>query len=434
MAGPGSITPGIYTPLQLIAGAGLLQNQGIAVPTALTNAVTSYNSLSLISNLMSTIAAAPSYGLSASVVTTLKSLGAGTCPALGASVPTASANTNPLLPTSEPGGFGNLVANNAAMYLGDGEVDKFCQVFQIVSGYRSTTNTLICSAVNATTYLGPTFTTMNDLITGQATGVNLAVKCLGRDLAKSGDLINLAKLEDFGTPTGLLQQISKLAGIKSGTVGVVAAALLDQGLTPKEIVSLCTPDSVNGALGGGAGGGGAGGGGAGGGGAGGGGAGGGGGNGWAALPNGAVDPNELNKLQKKAYPALKNIKGTDLAEVLQILNVFTPNINNLADLLNLQKIFPTSWSSMTVPSTAPRNNNVPGVNILIFEPDGSLNPLVENALNDSTSIVLPSGCDELAKIIPPELAVANKVFQSSLQQIGGISTISAPRLAVALLG
>ena len=412
MAGPGFSAPGIYTPLQLIAGAGLLQNQGIAVPTALTNAVTSYNSLSLISNLMSTIAAAPSYGLSASVVTTLKSLGAGTCPALGASVPTASANTNPLLPTSEPGGFGNLVANNAAMYLGDGEVDKFCQVFQIVSGYRSTTNTLICSAVNATTYLGPTFTTMNDLITGQATGVNLAVKCLGRDLAKSGDLINLAKLEDFGTPTGLLQQISKLAGIKSGTVGVVAAALLDQGLTPKEIVSLCTPDSVNGALGGGAGGG----------------------NGWAALPNGAVDPNELNKLQKKAYPALKNIKGTDLAEVLQILNVFTPNINNLADLLNLQKIFPTSWSSMTVPSTAPRNNNVPGVNILIFEPDGSLNPLVENALNDSTSIVLPSGCDELAKIIPPELAVANKVFQSSLQQIGGISTISAPRLAVALLG
>ena len=416
MAGPGFSAPGIYTPLQLIAGAGLLQNQGIAVPTALTNAVTSYNSLSLISNLMSTIAAAPSYGLSASVVTTLKSLGASTCPALGASVPTASANTNPLLPTSEPGGFGNLVANNAAMYLGDGEVDKFCQVFQIVSGYRSTTNTLICSAVNATTYLGPTFTTMNDLITGQATGVNLAVKCLGRDLAKSGDLINLAKLEDFGTPTGLLQQISKLAGIKSGTVGVVAAALLDQGLTPKEIVSLCTPDSVNGALGGGAGGGG------------------GGGNGWAALPNGAVDPNELNKLQKKAYPALKNIKGTDLAEVLQILNVFTPNINNLADLLNLQKIFPTSWSSMTVPSTAPRNNNVPGVNILIFEPDGSLNPLVENALNDSTSIVLPSGCDELAKIIPPELAVANKVFQSSLQQIGGISTISAPRLAVALLG
>ena len=423
MAGPGSITPGIYTPLQLIAGAGLLQNQGIAVPTALTNAVTSYNSLSLISNLMSTIAAAPSYGLSASVVTTLKSLGAGTCPALGASVPTASANTNPLLPTSEPGGFGNLVANNAAMYLGDGEVDKFCQVFQIVSGYRSTTNTLICSAVNATTYLGPTFTTMNDLITGQATGVNLALKCLGRDLAKTGDLINLANLEDFGTPTGLLQQISKMAGIKSGTVGVVAAALLDQGLIPKEIVSLCTPDSVNGALGGGGGGG-----------AGGGGAGGGGGNGWAALPNGAVDPNELNKLQKKAYPALKNIKGTDLAEVLQILNVFTPNINNLADLLNLQKIFPTSWSSMTVPSTAPRNNNVPGVNILIFEPDGSLNPLVENALNDSTSIVLPSGCDELAKIIPPELAVANKVFQSSLQQIGGISTISAPRLAVALLG
>ena len=172
MAGTGFSTPGTYTPLQLIAGAGLLNNQGIAVPATLTNAVSSYNSISFVSNLNSAIAAAPGFGISANIVTTLKTLASNACPALGSSVPGSYAGMNVLLPVSEPGGFGNLVANNAAMYLGDGSVDKFCQIFQIAAGYRQSANDLICSAVNATTYLGPTFTTMNDLITGQLTAAN----------------------------------------------------------------------------------------------------------------------------------------------------------------------------------------------------------------------------------------------------------------------
>ena len=174
MAGSGFGQPGTYTPLQLIAGAGLLQNQGISVPTALTNAVSSYNSLPFVQDLMSTISLGPGFGLNAGVIASLKTLGNTSCPALGASIPSAYAGDNPLIPTTETGGFGNLVVNNAALYLGDGEVDRFCQAYQIVVGYRGTANELIQSAINATTYLGPTFTTMNDLITGQFTGVNLA--------------------------------------------------------------------------------------------------------------------------------------------------------------------------------------------------------------------------------------------------------------------
>jgi hypothetical protein len=401
MAGPGFSTPGTYTPLQLIAGAGLLNNQGIAVPATLTNAVSSYNSISFVSNLNSAIAAAPGFGISANIVTTLKTLASNACPALGSSVPGSYAGNNVLIPVSEPGGFGNLVANNAAMYLGDGSVDKFCQIFQIAAGYRQSANDLICSAVNATTYLGPTFTTMNDLITGQLTAANLALKCFGADIAKSGNLLNLGKLPDFGTPASVLQQISEQAGITSGTLSCIATKLAEFGLTQSDIILLATPEASE----------------------------------------RASTETEFNTLQKRAYAAMLAIDGDCLTYALDILDAVIPNIANLADLLDLKKIFPTSWPSMTVISTAPStviDPNTPpspgSTSILIFEPDGAVNPAIQAALNDSTAITLPAGCDELAKIIPPDQAVANKAFQSSLQQVTGISTITAPQLAAALLG
>jgi hypothetical protein len=401
MAGTGFSTPGTYTPLQLIAGAGLLNNQGIAVPAILTNAVSSYNSISFVENLNDAIAAAPGFGISANIVTTLKTLASNACPALGSSVPGSYAGNNVLIPVSEPGGFGNLVANNAAMYLGDGSVDKFCQIFQIAAGYRQSANDLICSAVNATTYLGPTFTTMNDLITGQLTAANLALKCFGADVAKSGNLLNLGKLPDFGTPASVLQQISEQAGITSGTLSCIATKLAEFGLTQSDIILLATPEASE------------------------------------RTPT----TNEFNTLQKRAYAAMVAIDGDCLTYALDILDAVIPDIANLGDLLDLKKIFPTSWPSMTVISTAPStviDPNTPpspgSTSILIFEPDGAVNPAIQAALNDSTAIVLPAGCDELAKIIPPDQAVANKAFQSSLQQVSGISTITAPQLAAALLG
>jgi hypothetical protein len=401
MAGTGFSTPGTYTPLQLIAGAGLLNNQGIVVPATLTNAVSSYNSISFVENLNDAIAAAPGFGISANIVTTLKTLASNACPALGSSVPGSYAGNNVLIPVSEPGGFGNLVANNAAMYLGDGSVDKFCQIFQIAAGYRQSANDLICSAVNATTYLGPTFTTMNDLITGQLTAANLALKCFGADVAKSGNLLNLGKLEDFGTPASVLQQISEQAGITSGTLSCIATKLAEFGLTQSDIILLATPEASE------------------------------------RTPT----ENEFNTLQKRAYAAMVAIDGDCLTYALDILDAVIPDIANLGDLLDLKKIFPTSWPSMTVISTAPStviDPNTPpspgSTSILIFESDGAVNPAIQAALNDSTAITLPAGCDELAKIIPPDQAVANKAFQSSLQQVSGISTITAPQLAAALLG
>jgi len=45
---------------------------------------------------------------------------------------------------------------------------------------------------------------------------------------------------------------------------------------------------------------------------------------------------------------------------------------------------------------------------------------------------VPSGCDELGKIIPPDQAVANKALQFELQQVSGITNLTLPQLAILL--
>jgi hypothetical protein len=257
------------------------------------------------------------------------------------------------------------------------------------------------------------------LITGQFTSVNLALKCLGRDLAQLGNAINLANLDAFGTPAAVLQQLSDEAKITSGTLSGVASKLAEYGLTESDIVLLCTPDAST------------------------------------RTPS----MNEFNALQKKAYSAMAAIDADDLASVLDVLGVVTPNIGTMADLLNLKKILPESWISLTVQSTAPPppppspgsppsselTTNPLASSILIFNTDGSINPVLEAAsglsagqtpptFTNSLAIALPGGCDELSKIIPPDQAVSNKAFQAGLQNVGGISTTTLPRVATALLG
>ena len=386
MAGPGFGTPGTYTPLQLIAGSGLLNNEGLKIPDTLSTSVQNYNQLDLIQTLQSAITQAGTAGISASTITAMKNIGASSCAALGSSVPTAFQGQNSLLPATVTGGFGQLVLNNANLYLGNGSIEKFCQAFQICSGYRNSMNELVCSAVNATTYLGPTFTTMNELISGYAAGVNLAMKCFGRDVSQTGNLLDFPKIQNFGEPATLLQTISDVATIPSGTLSCIAEVMRQYGLTDQDLIDLATPDASTRSL----------------------------------------TADQYNALQQKAYQAMTVIDGACLEYVKTILDVVTPGINVLSDLLDPVKIFPTAWPSMTVPA-------VDGTRVPIYNIDGSVNPAVYDSINNATNIVLPSGCDDLAKIIPPELAAANKAMQASLQQIGGIETLTGPRFAAALL-
>jgi len=375
------------TPLQLTAGVGFYSGNAITANTNLANNIASYNTLAPIANLLYTINAAASntggITILAGTFANLKTLGANVsgnfCPALGDSVP-----SNISLTIGNVGYVGSI-ATSAATYLGSGDFGVFAQAFGAAQGYISLTNNVILSAVNvnSTDYLGPTFSNMNNLITNGVSQVNLAFPALGDDLAATGNLINFKNVDLFGTPAALLNQLARQGNMLNGSTPCVTRELKTQGLTDQDIANLVNIN-VEGLL----------------------------------NPNG-VSQNAFDTLQKRAYPALVNVTGTCLQEVLDILNCTVPNIATMADLLNPVSIFPTSYSSFTLPT--------PNGPVLIYDTKGAVNSVIAPILNSGT--ITPVGCDDLAKIIPPDNAAANRALQISFQQIKGIQNILAPDLA-----
>ena len=147
-------------------------------------------------------------------------------------------------------------------------------------------------------------------------------------------------------------------------------------------------------------------------------------------PNVNVDDN----LQRLAYQGMLKVTGTELEQVLAVFGVTTPNINNMAELLNPVKIFPNSYPSLTVrtynqdTSTVLRaiyDNNQGTVNskLLIYLPRYVL------TLGSSNMITY----QRLSLIIPPDQALACKAIQVSLQQIKNISNMSLAQLSTAYI-
>ena len=379
----------VATPLQLTAGLGFYAGNAITANTQLANNIASYNALAPIANLLFTIDAAVSnvsLGISDNTIANLKTLGANVsgnyCPALGDSV---SSNITWTVGNT---GYTGTITSSASTYLGGGDFGKFAQAFGAAQGYLTLTNGIILSAVNAnsTDYLGPTFTNMDNLITGDLAQVNLAFPAFGADLALCGDLFALDNIEQFGTPAALLQQLAIKGNMLNGTTPCVTTALKAQGLTDGAIAALVNNDVQS-----------------------------------LYKPNG-LTPNQFDTLQKAAYPALVNVTGDCLQNVLDILDVTLPNIETMADLLHPLKIFPTSYASLTLPT--------PDGPVLIYDVDGNVNSAVEPILNSGA--LTPVGCDQLAKIIPAANAAANRALQIAFQQVKGISNTTVPKLAAIL--
>jgi hypothetical protein len=94
----------------------------------------------------------------------------------------------------------------------------------------------------------------------------------------------------------------------------------------------------------------------------------------------------------------------------------------MADLLNPVKLFPTSFSSLTLPT--------PNGPLLIYDTTGAVNSVIAPTLNSGA--ITPTGCDELAKIIPQANAAANRALQIAFQQIKGITGTTTQQLAAIL--
>jgi len=370
------------SPLALTAGLGIYNNTAFIVNAQFTTNRASYESTALIGNLLFTIAEAASnvtIAIGSGTLTSLKSLGANVSgnylPALGDSLPsnlTANIGNAGLIDNVMT--TGNVIMSNAAV---------FVQAFSAAQGYISLTNNLIESAVNANQYLGPTFSNQNNLITGDLMRVNPALPAFGQDLR---DLGNLFDFDDFGTPSALLAKLAQQGNMINGTLPAVEAALQQQGLTRQDIADLVTQNRVS------------------------------------LFNPGGLSENQFDRLQKQAYPGLCAVTGADLAQVLTILGVTTPNIEAMCDLLDPTQIFPRSYSSLTLPT--------PAGDILIYNTDGSVNTAVPEVLNNGS--LVPQGCDQLAKIIPPAVAAANRAIQVAFGQVKNLAQTSLPQVAAIL--
>jgi len=377
------------TPLQLTAGVGFYSGNAITANTQLANSIAAYNSLAPIASLIYTIGQATgnvSLGISAGTIANLKTLGANVsgnyCPALGDSVP-----SNVSWPVGNAG-YATTISTSASTYLGGGDFGKFAQAFGAAQGYISLTNNIINSAVNANSddYLGPTFSNMNNLISADIAQINLAFPAFGADLANIGCAIKFTRLERIGTPAGLLQNLAECGNMLNGSTPCVTAALKSEGLTDQDI-----SDLVN--------------------------------NNVQSLYNqNGLTQNQFDTLQKLAYPALLNVTGDCLTDVLSILDTTTPGILTMADLLNPVKLFPTSFSSLTLPT--------PNGPVLIYDTTGAVNSVIAPTLNSGA--ITPTGCDELAKIIPQANAAASRALQIAFQQVKGITGTTTQQLAAIL--
>ena len=363
----------------MIAGATLSNNGGIGIANTWTAAVNSYTGTTLLTPFFAAIANSAAANISPNTLVSMSTFCSATVPALADNTPAAYLN----LGINVYSGFTGVITATGTTYLGSGNVTVFAQVFSAAQGYVGAINNYINTSINSQTYLGSTFTTMNSLITGNLSDVNLAMRAFGTDLAALGQLIDLDNLGNFGSPAALLRQLATLTNITPG----VSNALIQAGINQANIDDIANPN-VN------------------------------------------VDDN----IQRLAYLGMLNVTGTDLEQVLAVFGVTTPNINTMADLLNPVKIFPNSYPSLTVStynqdtSTVLRaiyDNNQGAVNskLLIYLPRYIL------ILGGSNMITY----QRLSLIVPPDQALACKAIQVSLQQIKNINNLSLAQLSTAFI-
>ncbi len=174
----------------------------------------------------------------------------------------------------------------------------FCSSFISGSAFVDYTNSALFAMEASKGFLQGTYSNMNDLISADIAGVNLALKPFGEDLIALGKAINLSKISTFGLPSVLLQTIREFNAITPS----LTLALLSSGLTTEEIQSI--------------------------------------------IDNAAPITVEQ---EQKIYGAFLIIVGIDLEDILVPLNCKTKDLESLADLLNPKKLFPNSYQSLTVP-------------------------------------------------------------------------------------
>ena len=371
-----------FSPVMLIANDGLLQNQGLNISGNLSIAISAYEStvpvgdyLSILSSASANVGPDGNVGndqISSSTFSSLQTLASSNFPAITDAVPNAYAGT--LLIGNSASGFSGLVETQAQQILGNGDLSQFSQVYGISQSYIIQNNPYINSVKNSS-ILDSTFTSMNNLTTGSISDLNRTLPVFGADLVKLGITWDLTNLQFFGYPFALLYQLSKAGGI----LPELQTRLINNGVSQSDISN---------------------------------------------IQNGQEIASNIDLL---IYQTMSQITGSTLDQIKTLLSVTTANIQTMADLLNPIKILPNSYLQLTTPlptnpSTAPVTTQL----VSVYLPNSAVNSSLLPTYQADDYYV------NLAKVIPPDQALANRAIATSLQQIKNIFALTLPQLAGAV--
>lgn len=226
----------------------------------------------------------------------------------------------------------------------------FFQSFSNASGFISYSNSAILPVDNSKTFLEGTYSNMNDLISGDITGISLATKAFGQDLIALGKAFNLATIETFGLPSNLLKTLVQHNALTQN----VSLAIVATGINTSELGELV----------------------------------------------GNISPPTIEQ-ERKLYTAFYITVGDSLKEALIPLNCKTQGLESLADLLNPKKMFPNSYTTLTVPLY---NTTQQPTNSKTYYPiyvNGGVNPnLNSSAVMEQIGVQTPVGTPPIIEPTP----------------------------------
>lgn len=297
--------------------------------------------------------------------------------------------------------------NGSSVTLATPEYKEFCSSFMTASSWINYSNQAILAAKDSDAFLEGVYSNMSDLISADIAGVNLASIPFGNDLINLGTGINLQDIATFGMPSNLLRNLGKNSAITQD----VSLALLAAGLSNSDISSITSGTNTNVSM----------------------------------------------QQEQQIYGAFLIITGINLVNVLAPMQVKTPGLSTLADMLNIKKIFPTSYNSMTVPvyNASPGLPTNSKTYYLIYSNGGVNSQLDTPAIKEYVGTQLPSGTPSTSEIasspnnyrelpsgfgsyirdiIPLDQAIAAGAFSFTMRQIRNIQYCNFERFARAVKG
>lgn len=217
----------------------------------------------------------------------------------------------------------------------------FTESFLTCDGFLNYSNEAIYAIEDSQTFLKGTFSNQDDLISADIAGVSLSSRSFGQDLINLGKALDLSTINKFGLPSTLLQNLQKNNSLTQSLI----LALLTAGLSQNDINQIA-----------------------------------------------AANITPTKDQEQKIYAAFLVLIGSDLKNILITLNCKTKGLNALSDLLSVKKIFPLSFTTLTVPvyNTSPGPTNSKTYYLLFIKQE--LNP----------QLIIPKIKEIVGTIIPPE--------------------------------